>query len=339
MPILLTLSSFIAILIAIAMSTLAERKVLSAYHRRYGPNVVGIFGLLQPVADGLKLVLKPVIAPTSALTLWFLIAPIWILSLSFITWMYIPFGFKLDAFDITPVASLETTWYSLQEVRSLDFLEFEYGVLLMLALSSLGVYGIIIAGWSSQSKYAFLGALRSAAQMISYEVVIGVAVLPVTYLARSLNLADILFIQEQTIFFGCPLLPSCIAYFIGALAETNRTPFDLTEAEAELVGGYNTEYSSSPFAMFFLAEYNNILIIIALFIIYFFSFNIPGISPFVFMSIKIALIFKLFIAIRATYPRLRYSNLMDLCWKNLLPIVLTWCFITPLLTTYFMQIS
>jgi NADH-quinone oxidoreductase subunit H len=227
------------LLIAIAYLTLAERKILSSIQRRKGPNVVGVFGLLQPLADGLKLFVKEFIIPSNADTFLFVLAPILTFFLSMLSWVVIPFG------------------------SSMYYTELNIGILYLLAISSLGVYGIIIAGWSSNSKYSFLGALRSAAQMVSYELTIGFSILSVIVCAKSLNLIGIV-LAQKTIWYCIPLFPIFLIFFISCLAETNRHPFDLPEAEAELVSGYNVEYSAMGFALFFLGEYANMLLMSSL---------------------------------------------------------------------------
>jgi len=246
----------ILLLIAIAYFTLVERKVMGSIQRRRGPNIVGFYGLLQPLADGLKLLLKETILPSSANIILFLIAPILTFRLSIIGWCIIP----IRNFFV--------------------FSDLNVGILFLFAISSLGVYGIILSGWSSNSKYAFLGALRSAAQIISYEISLGFILITVLICAGSLNLTKIVFAQEN-IWFIFPLFPIFVVFFISALAETNRHPFDLPEAEAELVAGYNVEYSAIGFALFFLGEYGNILLIRSLCTILFFGGWLP---PFAFLS-------------------------------------------------------
>ena len=292
---------------AVAYLTLMERKVIGAMQLRKGPNVVGPFGLLQPLADGLKLMLKEVIIPTNANKALFLLAPIITFVLALIGWAVIPFS---ETFVIANI---------------------NVGVTYLLATSSLGVYGIIIAGWASNSKYAFLGAIRSSAQMISYEVSIGLIIISVVLLVGSLNLSEIV-LAQKTHWFVLPCLPMFVLFFISGLAETNRLPFDLPEAESELVAGYNVEYSSMPFSMFFLGEYANMILISAFATILFLGgwlppfdndfFNaIPG--PIWFMT-KIFFLLFCFIWVRATLPRYRYDQLMRLGWKVFLPLSLTW---------------
>jgi NADH-quinone oxidoreductase subunit H len=293
------------LLIAVAYFTLVERKILASIQRRKGPNVVGPFGLLQPLADGLKLFVKETILPSNADIVLFIMAPLLTFFLSLLGWVIIPFG------------------------DGMFYTELNIGILYLLAISSLGVYGIIIAGWSSNSKYSFLGALRSTAQMISYELTIGFSILSVAVCAQSLNVVAIV-LAQRTIWYCIPLFPIFIIFFISCLAETNRHPFDLPEAEAELVSGYNVEYSAMGFALFFLGEYANMLLMSSLTTIlflggwlppfHFFNF-IPG--PFWF-SIKILLFVVLFIVARAIVPRYRYDQLMRLGWKVFLPFTISW---------------
>jgi NADH-quinone oxidoreductase subunit H len=295
----------VPILIAVAYFTLAERKILASIQRRKGPNVVGTFGLLQPLADGLKLFVKETILPSNADIVLFILAPILTFFLSWLSWAIIPFG------------------------NGMFYTELNIGILYLLAVSSLGVYGIIIAGWSSNSKYSFLGTLRSTAQMVSYELTIGFAILSVVVCAQSLNLVGIV-VAQKTIWYCIPLFPIFIIFFISCLAETNRHPFDLPEAEAELVSGYNVEYSAMGFALFFLGEYANMLLMSSLTTILFLGgwlapFNflnfIPG--PFWF-SIKVVFFVILFVVARAVLPRYRYDQLMRLGWKTFLPFTISW---------------
>jgi NADH-quinone oxidoreductase subunit H len=291
----------------VAYVTLMERRVIAAMQLRKGPNVVGAFGLLQPLADGLKLMLKEVILPTASNKILFLMAPFITFLLALVAWAVIPFS---------------ETWV----ISNINV-----GVMYLLATSSLGVYGIIIAGWASNSKYAFLGAIRSSAQMISYEVSIGLVLITVILCVGSLNLTDIVLAQKNH-WFALPLFPMFIIFFISALAETNRLPFDLPEAESELVAGYNVEYSSMPFSMFFLGEYANMILMSATTSIMFLGgwlppfdnafFNaIPGVIWFI---LKIVFLLFCFIWVRATLPRYRYDQLMRLGWKVFLPISLIW---------------
>lgn len=303
--IILALINILFVLISVAYYTLAERKIMAAIQRRRGPNVVGIWGLLQPLADGLKALLKEVIIPRKSNKFIFLGAPLLTLILSLAGWIVIPFNMSCFIADIN------------------------LGLLYLFALSSLNVYSIIFAGWSSNSKYAFLGGLRSAAQMISYEVALGLIILPVVLCAGSFNLNDIVINQKGT-WYLLPLLPLAIIFFISSLAETNRAPFDLPEAEAELVAGYNVEYSSITFAMFFLGEYSNMLIMCCLNSILFLG---GWLAPFDFLTfipetfwfaIKITIYSFIFVWIRAAFPRFRYDQLMNLGWKIFLPITLAY---------------
>lgn len=301
----------IPLILGIAYLTLAERKVLAAMQLRRGPNRVGPFGLLQPIADGLKLLHKEIIIPQASNPILFILAPILTFSLSLAAWAVIPIDLGMVLADIN------------------------VGVLYLFAISSLGVYGIIIAGWSSNSKYAFLGALRSAAQMISYEVSMGLVIITVLLCSGSLNLTKIVQAQEK-LWFAIPLFPMFIVFFISILAETNRTPFDLPEAEAELVAGYHVEYSSLPFALFFLGEYANMILLSAMTTILFFGGWFPplSIAPFtwipgaVWFILKICFFLFIFLWVRATLPRYRYDQLMRLGWKVFLPFTLVWVVLT-----------
>jgi NADH-quinone oxidoreductase subunit H len=292
---------------AVAYLTLMERKVIASMQLRKGPSVVGPFGLLQPLADGLKLMLKEVILPQNANKSLFLIAPIITFVLALIGWAVIPFS------ENFVVANLNV------------------GVIYLLASSSLGVYGIIISGWASNSKYAFLGAIRSSAQMISYEVSIGLIIISVVLCAGSLNLSEIVLSQKDQ-WYILPMFPMFLLFFISALAETNRHPFDLPEAESELVAGYNVEYSSMPFSMFFLGEYANMILISAFASILFLGGWLPpfdcdfcnAIPSFLWLIGKILLLLFCFIWVRATLPRYRYDQLMRLGWKVFLPFSLLW---------------
>jgi len=293
----------IFILLSIAFTTLIERKVMASMQRRRGPNIVGIFGFLQPIADGVKLVFKENIIPKDSDQFVFILAPIFTFFCSLKIWASIPFdGSDIQAFSVN-------------------------GILYLLIIMSFSAYGIIFAGWSSNSKYAFLGGLRSTAQMISYEICLSFIFLTVVVLSQSIDLKEIVFIQTQC-WFIFPLLPLWFIFIICCLAETNRAPFDLPEAEAELVAGYNVEYSAIPFAMFFLGEYSNIIALSALSTIFFFGgwlpfFNMYFIPGYVWFSIKISLHVFLFVWVRATFPRYRYDQLMKLGWKILLPLTLS----------------
>lgn len=300
---------------AVAYLTLAERKVIAAMQLRKGPNVVGPFGLLQPLADGLKLLVKETIIPSGANRVVFILAPMLTFILSLIAWAVIPFDAGWVLADIN------------------------VGILYLFAISSLGVYGIIMAGWASNSKYAFLGALRSAAQMVSYEVAIGFVIITVLMCVGSLNLTDIVLAQQGGGFWSwywLPLLPMFVIFFISALAETNRHPFDLPEAEAELVSGYNVEYSAMTFALFFLGEYANMILMSGMTVVLFMGGWLPpfDFAPFtwvpgiVWFAAKIALCLFVFLWVRATFPRYRYDQLMRLGWKVFLPFSLLWVVLT-----------
>ena len=298
------LSVLIPILLVIAFMTILERKAMGEMQRRIGPNVVLWYGSGQAIADFLILILKETIIPSHSNKILFYLAPISTLILALTGWAIIPFGQGLFIFD-----------YSL-------------GILYTLALSSLGVYGILIAGWSANSKYAFLGSLRSTAAMISYELVLSTAILIIIFLTGSLNFSTIVEYQ-QSIWFIIPLLPVFIFYFIAVLAETSRTPFDLQEAESELVSGFMTEHSSVPFIFFFLGEYSSIVLFSCITSILFLGgYNFPELiennSFFnlesIFLGLKTCLFCFLFVLVRATLPRLRYDQLIKLCWLHLLPI-------------------
>jgi len=295
----------VPILLTVAVFTLFERKLIGYIQRRQGPIKVGFFGLLQPFADGLKLMMKEPVIPINANYFMFIAAPILALLLSLISWILIPFGENIVISNLN------------------------IGILFIFGISSLGVYGVIVAGWSSNSKYAFLGALRSAAQMISYEVSIGIILITVLLSVGSLNLNIIVKAQED-IWFIIPFFPLFILFFISGVAETNRHPFDLPEAEAELVSGYNVEYASVGFAFFFIGEYANIILMSSLNVIFFLGGWLPPlnifpftlISPIIWFSLKVILMIALFIIIRAMLPRYRYDQLMTLGWKTFLPLSL-----------------
>lgn len=297
----------VPLLLAIAFLTLAERKVLASMQRRKGPNVVGILGLFQPIADGLKLLVKEPVLPNSANLVIFLFAPILTFLLSNVSWAVVPFGEGLVLADLN------------------------VGLLYLFAVSSLGVYGIITAGWASNSKYPFLGSLRSAAQMVSYEVSIGLILITVLLCAGSLNITEIVLAQEK-IWFCIPLFPLLFLFFISCLAETNRAPFDLPEAEAELVAGYNVEYSSMGFALFFLGEYGNMIVMSSLCSLFFLGGWLPPANWLVFLwlppifwfGLKTIIFLFFFVWVRAAFPRYRYDQLMRLGWKVFLPLSLAW---------------
>jgi NADH-quinone oxidoreductase subunit H len=305
------LSIVVPLLIAVAYFTIAERKIMGAIQRRRGPNVIGFIGLLQPLADGLKLFVKETTLPTSANNAIFLLAPGLSFVLSLIGWSVIPLA------------------------EGVVICNLNLGVLYLFAVSSLNVYGILFAGWSSNSKYAFLGALRSAAQMISYEISIGFTVLSVVVCAGSFNLTTIV-LAQQKIWFIIPLLPVFIIFYISMLAETNRHPFDLPEAEAELVSGYNVEYSAMTFALFFLGEYANMILMSTFAAILFLGGWLPPLNIFilnavpstVWLCLKIVVGVTFFIVTRATLPRYRYDQLMYLGWKCFLPLSLGYLIFT-----------
>lgn len=307
MTILLTILKIISItvplLISVAFFTVAERKIMGAIQRRRGPNVIGYIGLLQALADGLKLFVKETTLPSNSNIIIFILSPILAFILSLIGWAAIPFGHTIVLADLN------------------------LGILYLLSISSLNIYGIVLAGWSSNSKYAYLGGLRSAAQMISYEISIGFAILCVCTCTGSLNLSKIVLAQKE-IWLIIPLFPIFIMFYISMLAETNRHPFDLPEAEAELVSGYNVEYSAMTFALFFLGEYANMLMMSSVSSILFLGGWLPIINIFplniipgsVWFSLKIVIGVIFFIVTRATLPRYRYDQLMHLGWKCFLPL-------------------
>ena len=308
----------VPVLVTVAMIVWLDRRVWAFVQKRRGPNVVGPFGILQSLADALKYIFKEIIIPASSNKIIFILAPIVTMTLALIAWAVIPFDEHLVISNIN------------------------VGILYLFAVSSLGVYGIIMGGWASNSKYPFLGAIRSAAQMVSYEVSIGIIIINVLLCVGSLNLKDIVLAQSN-LWFVIPLFPMFVIFFISALAETNRPPFDLPEAEAELVAGYQTEYSGMMYAMFWLGEYANILLMCAMGSILFlggwlspinmFPFNIiPG--P-LWMIFKILLLFFLFALIKAIVPRYRYDQLMRLGWKIFLPFSLLWVVLTASYLFYF----
>ena len=308
----------VPVLVSVAMIVWLDRRIWAFVQKRQGPNVVGPFGLLQSLADALKYIFKEVIIPSSSNKVIFILAPIVTMTLALISWAVIPFSATQVLADIN------------------------VGILYLFAVSSLGVYGIIMGGWASNSKYPFLGAIRSAAQMVSYEVSIGVIIINVLLCVGSLNLNDIVMAQEN-LWFVIPLFPMFVIFFISALAETNRPPFDLPEAEAELVAGYQTEYSGMMYAMFWLGEYANILLMCAMGSVLFlggwlspidlYPFNIiPGV---IWMIFKILFLFVLFALVKAIVPRYRYDQLMRLGWKIFLPLSLTWVVLTASYLFYF----
>ena len=306
------------LLTAVAMIVWLDRRVWAFVQKRKGPNVVGPFGLFQSLADALKYIFKEIIIPASSNKIVFILAPITTMTLALISWAVIPFSEDFVLANIN------------------------VGILYLFAISSLGVYGIIMGGWASNSKYPFLGAIRSAAQMVSYEVSIGVIIINVLLCVGSLNLTDIV-LAQQKIWFIIPLFPMFVIFFISALAETNRPPFDLPEAEAELVAGYQTEYSGMMYAMFWLGEYANILLMCAMGSILFlggwlspidvYPFDI--VPPAIWFIIKILLLFILFALVKAIVPRYRYDQLMKLGWKIFLPFSLIWVVFTAGFLLYF----
>ena len=308
----------VPLLLAIAYFTYAERKVLAYSQLRKGPNVVGPFGLLQPIADGLKLLMKETVVPSGANRMVFVAAPIVTFTLALVAWAVIPF-------DVGVVVS-----------------NINVGILYLFAISSLSVYGIIMAGWASNSRYAFLGALRSAAQMVSYEVAIGFVLVTVLLCAGSLNLTEIVLAQRH-IWFAIPLFPMFVIFFVSGLAETNRAPFDLVEGESELVAGYFVEYSAMTFALFYLGEYANMILMSAMTSILFLGGWLApfGVAPFtwipgpVWFALKIAFVLFCFLWVRATFPRFRYDQLMRLGWKVFLPFSLLWLVLTAGVLTAF----
>jgi NADH-quinone oxidoreductase subunit H len=297
------------LLLCVAYLTYAERRVIGLMQMRRGPNVVGPMGLLQPIADAVKLMFKEIIVPTSSSKIVFVLAPMITFVLSLVGWAVIPFAKGWVLADIN------------------------VGVLYVLAISSLGVYGIIMAGWASNSKYAFLGAIRSSAQMISYEVSIGLVIVTVLLTTGSLNLSEIVEYQKtMPLWIEFLLMPMAVVFFISVLAETNRLPFDLPEAEAELVAGYNVEYSSMSFAMFFLGEYANMILVSAITVTFFMGgylppldieilYKVPG---FIWFAGKVAFLLFVFLWLRATLARYRYDQLMRIGWKFFLPLTLFW---------------
>ncbi|MDC3152010.1 NADH-quinone oxidoreductase subunit NuoH [Candidatus Pelagibacter sp.] len=308
----------IPVLVSVAMIVWLDRRIWAFVQKRRGPNVVGPFGLFQTLADALKYIFKEIIIPASSNKIIFILAPIVTMTLALIAWAVIPFSEDYVLADIN------------------------VGILYIFAISSLGVYGIIMGGWASNSKYPFLGSIRSAAQMVSYEVSIGVIIINVLLCVGSLNLSDIVLAQEK-IWFVIPLFPMFVIFFISSLAETNRPPFDLPEAEAELVAGYQTEYSGMMYAMFWLGEYANILLMCALGSILFLGgwlapIDIPlfeMVPPPVWLIFKILFLFVLFALIKAIVPRYRYDQLMRLGWKVFLPFSLIWVVLTSGYLLYF----
>jgi NADH-quinone oxidoreductase subunit H len=308
----------VPILVSVAMIVWLDRRVWGLVQKRKGPNVVGPFGLLQTLADALKYILKEIIIPASANKAVFILAPIVTMTLALVAWAVIPMSEELVLSDIN------------------------VGILYLFAVSSLGVYGIIMGGWASNSKYPFLGAIRSAAQMVSYEVSIGIIIINVLLCVGSLNLKDIVLAQKD-LWYVIPLFPMFVIFFISALAETNRPPFDLPEAEAELVAGYQTEYSGMMYAMFWLGEYANILLMCAMGSILFLGGWLPIVDIYpinlipapIWMILKILFLFFLFALIKAIVPRYRYDQLMRLGWKIFLPFSLVYLVLTASFLFYF----
>ena len=306
-------------LLAVAFVTIVERKQLAAMQRRVGPNSVGYYGILQPFSDALKLILKETVIPSQSNKILFYLAPVFTLVFSLLGWGIIPFG------------------------QGLALSDFSMGVLYTLALSSLGVYGVLFAGWSANSKYAFLGALRSAAAMISYELILSSSIFIIILLTGSFNYTTIIESQEA-IWFIVPLLPVFIFYFISILAETSRTPFDLQEAESELVAGFFTEHSSIIFVFFFLAEYSSILLFSCITAILFMGgYNMPELFvndsfinlQSIILGIKTCIFVFMFVWFRATLPRLRYDQLIEFCWLNLLPVAVAFMILVPCILVAF----
>ena len=299
------------LLLFIAYLTYFERKVIGAMQLRKGPNVVGPFGLLQPVADGIKLLTKETIFPDNSSKFLFILSPVLTFTLALLAWAVIPVDYKIVLSDIN------------------------VGLMYIFAISSLGIYGIIVAGWSSNSRYAFLGSLRSAAQMISYEVSIGLIIISVLLSSGSLNLSDIV-MSQQGLWYVIPHFPMFVIFFISTLAETNRAPFDLPEAESELVAGYNVEYSSMSFGLFFLGEYGNMILMSSMSTILFLGGWLPPfesqyfdlVPGYIWFLIKVTALLFVFLWVRATLPRYRYDQLMTLGWKLFLPLSLLWIIIT-----------
>ncbi len=309
----------VPVLLAVAFMTIIDRKGMASMQRRVGPNVVGYYGVLQPFADALKLVVKEQVIPAQSTKSLFFLAPLLTLIFSLLGWGVIPFG------------------------EGLTLSDFSLGIFYSLALSSIGVYGLLFAGWSANSKYAFLGSLRSSAQMISYELIYSAAVLSVIILCGTFNLTEIIEAQ-QSVWYIVPLLPIFILFFISALAETNRTPFDLPEAESELVAGFMTEHSGMIFVFFFLGEYCSIVLMSTFTAILFLGgYNLPEISSndsflnlqSIALALKAVLIMFVFVWIRATLPRLRYDQLMTFCWTGMLPFAIALLVLVPSLLVAF----
>ena len=317
------LAILVPLIVAVAYYTYFERKVIGYMQVRLGPNTIGPYGLFQPFADVFKLLLKEIILPANANKLLFLMAPVMALVAAFATWAVVPFN------DVWVLSNIDA------------------GLIYILALSSLGIYGPIIAGWASNSKYAFLGGLRSAAQMVSYEIAMGFALIGVLILAGSLNLRDIVLAQQGGVFdwFWLPLLPLCVIYIISGVAETNRAPFDVAEGESEIVAGFHVEYSGAAFAIFFLAEYANMILISGLTTIMFaggwlspfqgvpvLEDTVLGQGSIAWFLVKTLCFMFLFLWWRATFPRYRYDQIMRLGWKVFVPIALVWVLVAAIFT-------
>jgi NADH-quinone oxidoreductase subunit H len=309
-PVVWTLAKIVAIvlplMLCVAYLTLAERRVIGFMQVRIGPNRVGYFGLLQPIADGLKLLMKEIIIPAASNKTLFLLGPVLAIAPAFAAWAVVPFDLNLILADI------------------------DAGLLYILAMTSVGVYGVIIAGWASNSKYAFLGALRSAAQIVSYEIAMGFALVGVLMCANSLNLGKIVLAQSGGFWqwYWLPLFPLFIVYFISAVAETNRAPFDVAEGESEIVAGFHVEYSGMAFAVFFLAEYANMILVSMLAVLMFLGGWLSPVpflpDSFLWLLAKVAFLLFFFLWFRATFPRYRYDQIMRLGWKVFIPITLVW---------------
>ena len=309
----------VPVLLAVAFVTIVERKQLAAHQRRVGPNTVGYYGILQPFSDALKLILKETVIPSQSNKILFYLAPVFTLIFSLLGWGIIPFG------------------------QGLAISDFSMGILYTLALSSLGVYGVLFAGWSANSKYAFLGSLRSAAAMISYELILSSAILIIILLTGSFNYTTIIE-SQQAVWFIIPLLPVFIFYFISILAETSRTPFDLQEAESELVAGFFTEHSSIIFVFFFLAEYSSIVLFSCITAILFMGgYNMPELFvndsfinlQSIILGVKTCIFVFMFVWFRATLPRLRFDQLIEFCWLNLLPVAVAFIILVPCILVAF----
>lgn len=297
-----SLGIIIPVFISVAFVTLVERKILGSIQIRTGPNTVGLTGIMQPIADGLKLFSKETIIPTQSNNLIFILAPILGLTTALVSWSVIPLGVGMVVVD----------W--------------SLGLIFIMAISSISIYSMIMSGWSSNCQYSFFGSIRASAQMISYEVSLGLIILTIVISSGELNLTTIVLSQYE-IWYLFPQFPAFLLFFISSLAETNRSPFDLTEGESELVSGYNTEYSAMAFALFFLAEYSHIIIMSSLTSILFLGGWLPFFNTFLplpWLSLKIMFIIYCFVWVRGSYPRMRYDQLMVLLWKSYLPLSLGW---------------